>query len=58
MNGRSTPVMFEFISVPDRNVPSCPSRGDAGFCPLQFRPQYVSVLFNFDAICLGNGIII
>ena len=52
MNGRSSPVLFEFISVPICHGPSCPITGGRGFCPLQVRPQYVSVLFKFDTIHL------
>ena len=55
MNGRSSPVLLEFILVPICHGPSCPITGGKGFCSLQVRPQYVSVLLKFDYICLGTG---
>ena len=56
MNVRTSPVLFEFISVPAAvcHGSSFPITGVTGFCPLQVRPQYVSVLFKFDPMCLGT----
>ena len=34
MNGRSSPVLLEFISVPICHGQSCPITGGRGFCPL------------------------
>ena len=49
----SSPGLFEFISVRVCHGPRCPNTGGTGLCTLQVRPQYGSVLFKFDSICLG-----
>ena len=58
LNGRSSPVLFELTSVRVSHCPSCPITGRTGFCALQVQSQYGSVLFKFDPICQGIGIIL